>query len=465
VEIESDATRFALLQGSFNQEEMTAVDTLSLSDILMVFEFTYTGKFILGKTGCDDVTNVFLYISSPPWAPPDEHRSQESNFSNILYRVDSSLPAGVPKLSYHFASSHKYVPRRAVLYVPADDEKKIRKIPSLNVDCAVLDCEDGVALNRKHIKPDHHPIIICGNCPTLMRLDKPYLISSGSMLAMLREARLTVVKTLEEVDLGHAEKCVRINSVSSGLAEEDLEVLLQSKTLPSSMMLPKVENVEEIRWFSDKFSHHLKGRTLVEPMNFIPFVETAVGLLNFKAVCEEALRTGSQVGFHLDAVVFGGEDFRASIGATSSKETHDILYARQKIIVTAKAFGLQAIDLVYIDFRDEEGLRKQSREGALMGFTGKQVIHPNQIAVVQEQFSPSPEKIKWAQELISAFEEHQRLGKDGSVLPFAAEMEKPSVQVVLCSQGWWPVAMAMVAAAGQFPNDTATVMVATMQQR
>lgn len=65
--------------------------------------------------------------------------------------MDSPLPAGVPKLSYHFASSHKYVPRRAVLYVPADDEKKIQKIPSLNVDCAVLDCEDGVALNRKVI--------------------------------------------------------------------------------------------------------------------------------------------------------------------------------------------------------------------------------------------------------------------------------------------------------------------------
>ncbi|KAM6290763.1 citramalyl-CoA lyase, mitochondrial isoform 2-T3 [Porphyrio hochstetteri] len=255
--------------------------------------------------------------------------------------VDSPLPAGVPKLSYRSASSHKYVPRRAVLYVPADDEKKIRKIPSLDVDCAVLDCEDGVALNRK------------------------------------REARLAVVKTLEDFDFGRAEKCVRINSVSSGLAEEDLEVLLQSKTLPSSMMLPKVENVEEIRW----------------------------------AVCEEALRTGPRVGFHLDAVVFGGEDFRASIGATSSKETQDILYAQQKIIVTAKAFGLQAIDLVYINFRDEDGLRRQSREGASMGFTGKQVIHPNQIAVVQEQFSPSPEKIKWAQELISAFEEHQRLGK------------------------------------------------------
>lgn len=66
--------------------------------------------------------------------------------------MDSPLTAGVTKLSYRFASSHKYIPRRAVLYVPADDERKIQKIPSLNVDCAVLDCEDGVALNRKVIK-------------------------------------------------------------------------------------------------------------------------------------------------------------------------------------------------------------------------------------------------------------------------------------------------------------------------
>ncbi|XP_048710150.2 citramalyl-CoA lyase, mitochondrial isoform X3 [Caretta caretta] len=312
-------------------------------------------------------------ITFPRVKMTSEHMRNLSHLGN--QKTSSSLSAGVPKLDYHSKSSHKYVPRRAVLYVPADDERKIQKIASLNVDCAVLDCEDGVALNRKV------------------------------------EARLTVVKTLKEVEFGQTEKCVRINSVSSGLAEQDLEVLLKSSVLPSSLMLPKVKNAEEIRWFSDKFLHHLKGRTLVEPMNLIPFVETAMGLLNFEAVCEETLSIGSQVGLHLDAVVFGGEDFRASIGATSSKETHDILYARQKIIVTAKAFGLQAIDLVYIDFQDEDGLRRQSREGALMGFTGKQVIHPNQIAVVQEQFSPSPEKIKWAQELISAFEEHQRLGK------------------------------------------------------
>ncbi|XP_012878472.1 PREDICTED: citrate lyase subunit beta-like protein, mitochondrial [Dipodomys ordii] len=290
-------------------------------------------------------------------------------------RLTASLAAGACRRGYSLWPNRKYIPRRAVLYVPGNDEKKIRKIPKLEVDCAVLDCEDGVAVNKKN------------------------------------EARIRIVKTLEEFDLGPTEKCVRVNSVSSGLAGADLETLLQSRVLPSSLMLPKVEGPEEIQWFLDKFSFHLKGRKLEQPMNLIPFVETAMGLLNFKAVCEETVKIGPPLGLFLDAVVFGGEDFRASIGATSSKETQDILYARQKIVVVAKAFGLQAIDLVYIDFRDGDGLLKQSRQGAAMGFTGKQVIHPNQIPIVQEQFTPSPEKIQWAKELIAAFNEHQQLGK------------------------------------------------------
>ncbi|GAB5566446.1 citramalyl-CoA lyase [Prionailurus iriomotensis] len=311
-------------------------------------------------------------------------RAPRGTAAAALPRLKPLLAADVPRVGYSSSSNHKYIPRRAVLYVPGNDEKKIKKIPSLNVDCAVLDCEDGVAMNKK--------------CFQILEEQN-------------NEARSRIVKTLEDFDLGPTEKCVRVNSVSSGLAEEDLEILLQSRVLPSSLMLPKVEGPEEIQWFSDKFSFYLKGRKLEQPMNLIPFVETAMGLLNFKTVCEEALKTGPQVGLFLDAVVFGGEDFRASIGATSGKEAQDILYARQKIIVIAKAFGLQAIDLVYIDFRDGEGLLRQSREGAAMGFTGKQVIHPNQIAVVQEQFSPSPEKIKWAEELIAAFKEHQQLGK------------------------------------------------------
>ncbi|KPP56812.1 hypothetical protein Z043_125531 [Scleropages formosus] len=148
--------------------------------------------------------------------------------------------------------------------------------------------------------------------------------------------------------------------------------------------------------FMDRFRHHMSGRSPAEPIRLVTFVETAAGLLNFKAVCEEVRRLGPEVGLLHDAVVFGSDDFCASIGAARTGDARELLYARQKVVVTTKAFGLQAIDLVYIDYRDEEG---------------KQVIHPNQIKVVQEEFSPSPERVKWAQDLIAAFAEHQKLGK------------------------------------------------------
>uniref|UniRef100_A0AAY4EF30 Citramalyl-CoA lyase, mitochondrial n=1 Tax=Denticeps clupeoides TaxID=299321 RepID=A0AAY4EF30_9TELE len=272
-------------------------------------------------------------------------------------------------------TSLRYVPRRAVLYVPGNDERKMQKLTKLDVDCAVFDCEDGVAANKKG------------------------------------EARETITRMLPELALGRTEKCVRVNSVSSGLADADLEVVLQGKLLPVALMLPKVENREEVQWFVGRFLQHLKGRALSEPVRLVAFVETAVGLLNFQDVCEELQKLQPEVGLHHDGVVFGSDDFCASIGATRTSDARELLYARQKVVVTAKAFGLQAIDLVHIDYRDEAGLRQQAREGALMGFTGKQVIHPNQVNVVQEEFSPSQERIKWAHDLIASFNEHQELGK------------------------------------------------------
>ncbi|TWW81121.1 Citramalyl-CoA lyase, mitochondrial [Takifugu flavidus] len=229
---------------------------------------------------------------------------------------------------------------------------------------------------------------------------------------------------LVELDLGRTEKCVRVNSVSSGLAEADLQVILQAELLPPAIMLPKVENIQE---FVDRFQHNLKGRPLTEPIRLVTFVETAVGLLNFKAVCEEMSRLAPKVGLHHDGVVFGSDDFCASIGATRTADARELLYARQKVVVTSKAFGLQAIDLVYIDYKDVEGLRKQAREGALMGFTGKQVIHPGQVQAVQEEFSPSPERVQWAKELISAFEQHQNEGK-GAFTFRGSMIDMPSVK-------------------------------------
>lgn len=292
---------------------------------------------------------------------------------------------------YSAGPSLRYIPRRAVLYCPGNDERKLRKLATLDVDCAVLDCEDGVALSKK------------------------------------TEARETIPRMLVELDLGRTEKCVRVNSVSSGLAEADLQVILQAEVLPPAIMLPKVEDTQEVQWFVDRFQHNLKGRPLTEPIRLVTFVETAVGLLNFKAVCEEIHQLAPKAGLHHDGVVFGSDDFCASIGATRTKDARELLYARQKVVVTTKAFGLQAIDLVYIDYKDVEGLRQQAREGALMGFTGKQVIHPGQIQAVQEEFSPSPERVQWAKELIAAFDQHQKEGK-GAFTFRGSMIDMPSVK-------------------------------------
>ncbi|KAJ4933304.1 hypothetical protein JOQ06_030136 [Pogonophryne albipinna] len=261
----------------------------------------------------------------------------------------------------------------------------------------------------------------------IVRSDRAFSCLPGDLPGVMTEARETIPRMLAELDLGRTEKCVRVNSVSSGFAEADLQVILQAEVLPPAIMLPKVEDTQEVQWFVDRFQHYLKGRALTEPVRLVTFVETAVGLLNFKAVCEEVRRLASKAGLHHDGVVFGSDDFCASIGATRTKDARELLYARQKVVVTTKAFGLQAIDLVYIDYKDVEGLRRQAREGALMGFTGKQVIHPGQIHAVQEEFSPSLERVQWAKELIAAFDQHQKEGK-GAFTFRGSMIDMPSVK-------------------------------------
>ncbi|XP_014679659.1 PREDICTED: citrate lyase subunit beta-like protein, mitochondrial, partial [Priapulus caudatus] len=215
-------------------------------------------------------------------------------------------------LTRNFYTRSKYTPRRAVLYVPGNDRHKIENVAKLKVDCAVLDCEDGVAANRK----------ICY-----------------------------------------------------------------------------------------KLQVHLQQYNLSVKVNLILYIESAQGLINLREICSKGIDKSALGSFQLDGIVFGSDDYIADIGATRTKDASELIYARQKIVTVCKAFRLQAIDLVDIDYKDLDGLREQAVAGARMGFTGKQVIHPNQIPVVQDAFSPSPEMIEWATELIRAFDEQQESGQ------------------------------------------------------
>ena len=260
--------------------------------------------------------------------------------------------------------------RRALLYMPGDDWKKITKALTLGVDCICMDMEDGVALNRK------------------------------------AEARATIARALQELDFGTSERLARINAVSSGLEKDDIQAMLPYR--PDGIVIPKVESLEQIRWGSESIeSAELTNGWPINSVRMLVGVETAKGILNLKEIASHP---------RLDGIIFGGEDFAASIGAKRSESAIELLYARQAVVTACAAYGLQAIDIVTIDFKDSEKVRREAEFGARLGYSGKQIIHPNQVAPVQEAFTPDDESIAHARRLVDAFESHQKEGKGAFAL-------------------------------------------------
>ncbi|MBN1669024.1 MAG: CoA ester lyase [Anaerolineales bacterium] len=255
--------------------------------------------------------------------------------------------------------------RRALLYMPGDDLKKIQKATTLGVDCICMDMEDGVALNRKG------------------------------------EARKTIAQALRTLDFGKSEYLARINAVGTGLETDDLDEVLPAH--PAGIVIPKIEYAEQIQWASVQIAR--AEREFGWPKGKIPLlvgVESARGIINLAQIAAADPR--------LEAVIFGADDFASDVGATRTPEAREVFYARSAVITYAAAYGLQAIDMVYTNFHDSEGLIREALEGARMAFAGKQIIHPNQVIPVQEAFTPSDEAIAHAVRLMQEYEKHQQAG-------------------------------------------------------
>lgn len=254
--------------------------------------------------------------------------------------------------------------RRALLYMPGDQWGKITKALTLGVDCICMDMEDGTAANRK------------------------------------TEARASIARALQELDFGPSEKLARINGIGTGLEADDLAAVLPHR--PDGIVLPKAETPEQVAWVSEKIeAAELKHGWPVNAIRMILVVESARGILNLKELAAHP---------RLDALIFGAEDFSASVGATRTPEGLEVLYARSALVTAAAAYGLQAIDLVTVDFRDSEQARRDAFFGAQMGYSGKQIIHPAQVEPVQEAFTPNAETIRYAQRVIETFELNQAKG-------------------------------------------------------
>lgn len=255
--------------------------------------------------------------------------------------------------------------RRALLYVPGSDWRKMDKATGLNADSVCLDLEDGVAANRK------------------------------------AEARGTLARALGSLDFRRAERLARINAIGTGLEADDLAAILPAR--PDGVVIPKVASADQVRWAGEQISAFEHAQDWPEGgIALIAMIESARGVLNVAAIAGADPR--------LQALVFGAEDYAADVGAMRTREGSEVLYARSAIVAAAAAFDLQAIDLLYLDFHDMEGLRTEAQRGAQLGYAGMQTIHPNQIGPVQEVFTPDDASIAYALRVVQANAAHQSSG-------------------------------------------------------
>lgn len=256
--------------------------------------------------------------------------------------------------------------RRALLYTPGDNLHKIEKAISLNVDCICLDLEDGVAATQKEA------------------------------------ARETISKVLISQDFGKSERLVRINPVGSGLENDDLEAILPSK--PDGIVLPKVTGVEQIKWLIGQISAHFKeNEWSPDILAIFVIIESALAIVNLREIASSDPS--------LDVLIFGAEDLAADVGSQRSNSAWEVFHARSKVVTYAAAYGLQAIDMVYLDFTDPTGLRVQANQGSKLGYVGKQVIHPDQVDIVQNIFTPDKKSIDAANEILEAYAAYQEAGQ------------------------------------------------------
>ena len=255
--------------------------------------------------------------------------------------------------------------RRSLLFMPGDDLRKIEKGAALGADAVVLDLEDGVATNRK------------------------------------QAARVVACEALRSVVFGSTERLVRLNAPETGLSGEDLNQTVEGR--PDGYVLPKVESAATVQTLSRQLAEieHQHGWQ-AGSIRLLAVVETARGIMQLQSIAESDPR--------LDALAFGAEDLAGDIGATRTREGWEVFYARGAVVIAAAANGLQAIDMIFTDLQDVDGLRAEAQRALQMGFAGKMAIHPRQVAIMNEVFTPSEEAAARAQALLHAFEEHQAAG-------------------------------------------------------
>ncbi len=272
---------------------------------------------------------------------------------------------------------------RSWLFVPGDRQRMIDKALALSSDAVIFDIEDSVTPENKS------------------------------------KARGLISKALGRPKGGPL-RFVRLNGLDSVWTDKDLEAVVRSGL--TGLMIPKVHSVDNLRDFDGRLSKFETGAGLaIGSVRLVAVIESARGLVNAPAIADSSPR--------LTALMFGAEDFALDLGIISShvRDPGDMLYARSAAAIAAASARLQAIDRIVKDITDQECLQRDTLKAVELGFTGKAVIHPDQIETVHRAFTPSEEEVVWARRVISAYDEASARG-DGAIAVEGRLIDWPIVE-------------------------------------
>ncbi len=257
--------------------------------------------------------------------------------------------------------------RRSLLFTPGDRPTLLWKAVGAGADVVCFDLEDAVAPSRKdEAREAVHAVL------TDSEFDPDAEVS----------VRLTNDPAADLDALVHtASEDVPPSDDARSPANGDDQLRLDA------VMLPKVEAPKRVETVAAMCAE----RDL--DVVVLALIETAAGVLSAPDIADAE---------PTDALLFGAEDLAADLGATRTTEGTEVLYARERVVVAASAAGIDAIDTVYTDFEDEAGLREEAGFAATLGYEGKMAIHPAQVPIINEAYTPDPDRIEWAEAVLEA---------------------------------------------------------------
>jgi len=252
-------------------------------------------------------------------------------------------------------------PRRSVLYMSGANARSLEKALTLRVDSLIFDLEDAVVPDQKVI------------------------------------ARDQVIEALAQKDYGCKERIVRVNSLTSPWGIEDIKAVAKSKL--DGVLLPKVESAAMIKEAVDL----LDGAGGSRHLAIWAMVESPQGVLRVEEI--------AQANPRLEGLIMGTSDLAKDLHARQSQDRGPILVSLHLCLLAARAYGLTILDGVHIDLKDESGLRATAMQARNMGFNGKTLIHPSQVDIVNQVFSPTRQEVEQSRAIVRAWAEAVEEGK------------------------------------------------------